>query len=418
MDQFIIEGGRPLRGSVRISGSKNAALPILIATLLTDEPCVIDNVPVRLRDIRTTMRLLESLGKKVMVRGNSVRVGAGGSLKTQAPYDLVKQMRASVLAAGPLLARFGLVRVPMPGGCAIGLRPIDIHLKGFAAMGARRISDHGDIILSAPALKPRRIRLKFPSVGATENLMMAAGAVAGLTIIANAAREPEIADLGRFLNRMGAHVSGAGTPSVKVRGVLRLKGCRHTVISDRIETGTFLLAAAATRGTLSLLGAEAGQVGFLIKKMRAAGAVIAATAGGLKVSMAGRPRPVTVETKPYPGFPTDLQAPWMSWMCLAKGRCRVKETVFENRFLHAGELARMGADIGVRGSRAAILGVEQLHGAPIMASDIRAGAGLLIAGLAARGRTVLQRVYHIDRGYEEVERKLRAAGANIRRVKR
>ncbi|OGR88919.1 MAG: UDP-N-acetylglucosamine 1-carboxyvinyltransferase [Elusimicrobia bacterium RIFCSPHIGHO2_02_FULL_57_9] len=418
MDQFIIEGARPLRGSVRVSGSKNAALPILIATLLTDDPCVIDNVPVLLRDIRTTLRLLESLGKKVELRGNSVRVTSKGSLKTQAPYDLVKQMRASVLAAGPLLARFGLVRVPIPGGCAIGLRPIDIHLQGFADMGARRIADHGDIILSAPALKPRRLRFTFPSVGATENLMMAACAVSGLTVIQNAACEPEIEDLGRFLNRLGAHVSGAGTPVVKIRGTLRLKGCRHCVIPDRIEAGTFLLAAAATRGNLRLLGAEGRHLGALIDKMRSGGALIKAIAGGLQISMTGRPRAVAVDTAPYPGFPTDLQAPWMSWMCSAQGRSRVKETVFENRFLHSAELARMGAQIGVGGNNAIITGVAQLHGAPIMASDIRAGAGLLIAALAAHGRTVLQRVYHIDRGYERVEFKLRRVGARIRRVKR
>ena len=417
MDQFIIDGGRPLRGEVRIGGSKNAALPILIATLLTDEPCTLRNVP-RLRDIRTTLRLLESLGKRVEVEGHRVRVSAYGSLKTQAPYDFVKQMRASVLVAGPLLARFGLVRVPIPGGCAIGLRPIDIHLKGFEAMGARRISDHGDIILSAPRLKPGRLRLKFASVGATENLMMAAAAVPGETVIDNAAREPEIEDLAAFLKSLGARVTGAGSSRIEVRGALSLHGAGHAVIADRIEAGTFLLAAAATQGCLRLIGAQARHLAALIERLRAAGARITEIPGGLSISMTGRPRPVAVETEPYPGFPTDLQAPWMAWMCLARGKSRVKETIFEKRFLHAAELARMGAAIDVRGRSAAIDGVAGLSGAPVMASDIRGGAALLVAGLSAKGVTILQRVYHIDRGYEDVEVKLRGIGARIRRVNR
>ena len=416
MDQFIIEGGRPLKGSVVISGSKNAALPILIATLLTDEPCFIENVPTRLRDLRTTFRLLESLGKKVVIRGTSVTVLANGSLKTQAPYDLVKQMRASVLAAGPLLARFGLVRVPMPGGCAIGLRPIDIHLKAFEALGARRIADHGDIILSAARLKPSRVRFKFPSVGATENLLMAAAALEGVTVIENAAREPEIEDLAAFLVKLGAKIKGAGTPRIEVRGQRTLHGARHTVIADRIEAGTFLLACAMAKGRLKLLGAVPAHLTALVAKMKAAGAHIKATSSGLEIAMAGRPRHVDIETKPHPGFPTDLQAPWMSWMSLARGRRKVSETVFENRFLHVAELARMGAEIGVRGRSATIDGVPTLHGAPIMASDIRAGAALLVAAVAAEGTTRLQRVYHIDRGYEQVEAKLRAVGVRIRRV--
>ena len=416
MDQFIIEGGRPLKGSVVISGSKNAALPILIATLLTDEPCFIENVPTRLRDLRTTFRLLESLGKKVVIRGTSVTVLANGSLKTQAPYDLVKQMRASVLAAGPLLARFGLVRVPMPGGCAIGLRPIDIHLKAFEALGARRIADHGDIILSAARLKPSRVRFKFPSVGATENLLMAAAALEGVTVIENAAREPEIEDLAAFLVKLGAKIKGAGTPRIEVRGQRTLHGARHTVIADRIEAGTFLLACAMAKGRLKLLGAVPAHLTALVAKMKAAGAHIKATSSGLEIAMAGRPRHVDIETKPHPGFPTDLQAPWMSWMSLARGRSKVSETVFENRFLHVAELARMGAEIGVRGRSATIDGVPTLHGAPIMASDIRAGAALLVAAVAAEGTTRLQRVYHIDRGYEQVEAKLRAVGVRIRRV--
>ncbi len=417
MDRFIIDGGRRLNGSVRVSGSKNAALPILISTLLTDEPCRIENVPTRLRDIKTTLRLLESLGKKVTVSGGSVRVVSGGSLKTQAPYDLVKQMRASVLAAGPLLARFGLVRVPIPGGCAIGLRPIDIHLKAFAALGARQVADSGDIILSAPSLlKARRLRLDFPSVGATENAMMAAAATRGTTVIENAAREPAISDLGRFLARLGARVTGLGSSKVSVHGALSLKGCRHEVIADRIEAGTFLIACAAAGGEVSVQGARAEDLGALIAKLRQVGARIIVHSGGVRIEMPRSARAASIKTSPYPGFPTDLQAPWMGLMALARGQSRVRETVFENRFLHAAELGRMGALVRARGNEARVTGVERLHGAWVMASDLRGGAALVIAGLAAQGRTVIQRVYHIDRGYERLELKLRRLGARIRRV--
>ena len=418
MDQFIIDGGRILRGTVRISGSKNAALPILIATLLTDEPCSISNVPTRLRDIRTTVALLESLGKNVVVEGDLVRVSGSKKLKLQAPYDLVKQMRASVLAAGPLLARFGRVRVPIPGGCAIGQRPIDIHLKGFRALGAKQVSEGGDITLKAPRLRPARVKLKFPSVGATENLMMAASVIEGETVIENAAREPEIEDLASFLSAMGAKILGAGSRSITVRGVEILHGAAHAVIADRVEAGTFLLACAAAGGRLRLQGARASDLEALIAPMRKAGVKIKGDAEGIVVSMAGRPRPVDVSTAPYPGFPTDLQAPWLALMCLARGSSRVKETVFENRFLHAAELRRMGAEISVSGRASRIKGIPALHGAPIMASDIRAGAALLVAALAAKGRTDLQRVYHIDRGYERVEDKLRKVGARIKRVSR
>ncbi|MDD5655872.1 MAG: UDP-N-acetylglucosamine 1-carboxyvinyltransferase [Elusimicrobia bacterium] len=417
MDRLVIEGGVALRGEARVSGSKNAALPILIATLLTDEDCILDNVPARLRDIRLTCRLLEALGKRVEAAGTRVVVRSDKPLKTRAPYDLVKQMRASVLVAGPLLARFGWVRVPIPGGCAIGMRPIDIHLKGFADLGARRTLDQGDIILDSP-LRPGSVRFKFPSVGATENLMLAAAALPGLTVIRNAAREPEIEDLAAFLDSMGARVSGAGTPVVKVRGSQRLKGARHRVMADRIEAGTLMLAAAATGGDLMVSGVRPAHVRALTLKMRRAGAVVKESAAGLRVSMRGRPRPVSVATAPYPGFPTDLQAPWMAWMCLARGRSRVLENVFEKRFLHAAELARMGARIALLGRRAEIEGVERLSGAPVMASDLRGGAALLVAALAARGRTELARVYHVDRGYERVESKLRGVGARVRRVGR
>jgi len=416
MDRFVIEGGTPLRGAVQIGGAKNSALPILVATLLTDEPCTVENVPSTLRDLRTTFRLLESLGKKVSVDGSTVRVTSTGSLKTQAPYDIVKQMRASVLAAGPLLARFGLVRVPIPGGCAIGLRPIDIHLKGFEAMGARRIADQGDIIMSAPRLRAAAVKLRFPSVGATQNLMMAAAAVEGRTVIKNAAREPEMEDLGRFLERMGAKVTGAGSSTVAVEGRAKLKGCRHKVIYDRIEAGTYLLACAAARGKIRLLGAEVRHLGAVISALKKAGAKINSGRGFIEISMDRRPKPVPIVTRPYPGFPTDLQAPWMACMALSTGFSKVTETVFENRFLHAAELGRMGAQIAVSGRSAVVAGQERLSGAPIMASDIRAGAALLIAALAAQGRTTLQRVYHIDRGYEFLVEKLSGLGARVERL--
>lgn len=417
MDRFVIEGGTPLNGTIKVSGAKNSALPILIATLLTDEPCVVENVPSTLRDLRTTFRLLESLGKTVEVDGSTVRVSSTGSLKTQAPYDIVKQMRASVLAAGPLLARFGLVRVPIPGGCAIGLRPIDIHLKGFEAMGARRIADQGDIIMSAPRLSASALRLRFPSVGATQNLMMAAAAIPGRTVIKNAAKEPEMGDLGRFLERLGAKVTGAGTATVAVEGRAKLKGCRHKVIPDRIEAGTYLLACAAARGKVKLLGAEAGHLGAVISALRKSGAKVRAGRGYIEISMECRPKPVSIVTRPYPGFPTDLQAPWMALMTLSTGFAKVTETVFENRYLHAAELGRMGAQIAVSGRRAVVAGIERLSGAPIMASDIRAGAALLIAALAAKGRTTIQRVYHIDRGYEFLVDKFSSVGARIERQK-
>ena len=416
MDRFLIDGAHPLRGVLRLSGSKNAALPILLATLLTDEPCVIENVPTRLRDIRFTFRVLEAVGKRVEVSGSHVRVHANKPLKTRAPYELVKQMRASVLVAGPLLARFGWVRVPIPGGCAIGLRPIDIHLQAFEDLGARRTLDQGDIILDSP-LRAGPIRLKFPSVGATENLMMAAAALPGVTTIRNAAREPEIEDLARCLIGMGARVSGAGSATVVVRGCRTLRGVVHSVIPDRIEAGTFMLAAAATQGSLRLLGAQPAHLKAVTAAMRRAGAVVREGAGDILVSMKGRPRPVSLSTAPYPGFPTDLQAPWLAWMCLARGRSRVRETVFENRFLHAAELGRMGGRVAVSADTASVEGVPALSGAPIMASDIRAGAALIVAALAARGRSIIQRVYHIDRGYERVEAKLRSVGARIRRVK-
>lgn len=416
MDRFIIEGGRSLRGSVQVNGSKNAALPILVACLLTDEPCVLENVP-RLRDIRTTFRLLETLGKTVQVQGHRVRVLRGGRPGTRAPYELVKQMRASILVVGPLLARFGHARAALPGGCAIGLRPIDIHLQGFAALGAACRAEEGDVVLEG-ALRPGRVRLRLPSVGATENLMTAAAAVEGETVIENAAREPEIEDLGRFLGLMGAEVEGAGGGRVRVRGRARLRGARHRVMPDRIEAGTFLIVCAAAGGDVFLRDARPRDLAALLSALRKAGARVDAVEGGLRVRAAGRPRPVSICTRPHPGFPTDLQAPWMALMSLARGRCSVREEIFERRFLHAAELARMGARITVSGRQARIEGVAGLLGAPVMASDLRAGAALVAAALAARGKSEVQRVYHIDRGYERLELRLRGLGARVRRAGR
>jgi len=424
MDKFVIDGGRRLRGTLVVNGSKNAALPILVATLLTDEPCLLDNVP-RLRDIRTTVRLLETLGKRVVFRGKTVVVLPGPRSRrprTRAPYDLVKQMRASVLVIGPLLARFGRARTALPGGCAIGLRPVDLHLAGLAALGARERTEGGDVILEGE-LKPGRLRLRLPSVGATENLMMAAAAVPGETVIENAAREPEIADLGRFLTSLGARVVGAGTSRVRVRGARRLHGARHRVMADRIEAGTYLIACAAAGGDVRLIGAEPPHLRTLLESLRRSGAQVrqepadGGLRAGLRIRMKGRPRAVSIRTKPHPGFPTDLQAPWMAYMSLARGKSSIREHIFERRFLHAAELVRMGADISVAGRTAAVNGVPELRGAPVMASDIRAGAALIVAALAAGGESEIHRVYHVDRGYERIERVLRGLGARIRRAK-
>ncbi|MEK9146455.1 MAG: UDP-N-acetylglucosamine 1-carboxyvinyltransferase, partial [Elusimicrobiota bacterium] len=358
----------------------------------------------------------ETMGKRVSRRGKEVRVEGGRRLSRKAPYDLVKQMRASILVLGPLLARFGEARAALPGGCAIGLRPIDIHIKGFEDLGARSKTEQGDAVLEG-SLRPGRAVLRFPSVGATENLMMAAAAVEGETLIENAAREPEIADLGGFLRALGARVSGAGGSRVRVRGARRLHGARYRVCADRIETGTFLLAAAAVGGSVLLKGAEPEHLAALIKSLLRSGASVREERGGLRIRSKGRPRPVSIHTAPHPGFPTDLQAPWMSYMCLARGWSRVREDIFERRYLHAAELRRMGARVVVEDRDAAIEGVGALSGAPVMASDIRAGAALIVAALAACGRTEVQRVYHIDRGYERIEERLRKLGARIRRVR-
>ncbi|HBB67117.1 MAG: UDP-N-acetylglucosamine 1-carboxyvinyltransferase [Elusimicrobia bacterium GWA2_56_46] len=417
MDNFVIQGGGKLAGEIRVSGSKNSALPILAATMLTGEKSEISNVP-DLMDIRSTLSLLNYMGKTCSFGSNNFTVRETSVLKHHAPYELVRKMRASMLVAGPLLARFKKVRFSLPGGCSIGVRPIDIHLEAFKKLGAEVFYEKGDVILTAAKLRPARLRFRFPSVGATENLMMCASLVKGSTVLENCAREPEIADLARALRKMGAFVEGEGTSIIKISGAEELKGLKYEVMPDRIETGTFMLVAAAAGGTLKLSDTDIALVEPLARALKKAGVEIVSGKNTILVnSSGGRPRPVNVATKPHPGFPTDLQAPWMAFMARVDGKCEVHEAIFENRFMHAAELMRMGAEIMVTDRKAVIKGVERLLGAPVMASDIRAGAALIVAAAAAKGETVIRRVYHIDRGYEKIEAKLRRAGLRIERVK-
>jgi UDP-N-acetylglucosamine 1-carboxyvinyltransferase len=414
LDSFDVRGGRRLRGAVRISGSKNAALPCLFATLLTDEECRLENVP-DLQDIRTAVALLRQLGKDVDHRDHRVTVRKGRRLGSVASYDLVRRMRASVVVLGPLLARLGRVRVSLPGGCSIGARPINFHLQALERLGAEIHMAEGYVEARAERLKGAVLRLPFPSVGATENAMMAAALADGRTVIRNAAREPEITDLADFLRAMGARIAGAGSSVVTVVGSERLHGARHRVVADRIEAGTFLVAAAITKGKLWLRDVEPRHLGAVLSALRRAGLKLAVGPDWIKAEWRRPLRPVSVKTAVYPGFPTDMQAQWMALMAVVKGRSRITEAIFENRFLHASELLRMGARIDVRGHTAEVEG-GKLSGCPLMVSDLRAGAALVLAGLVAEGRTRVLRVYHLDRGYERMERKLRALGARIRRV--
>jgi len=416
MDKIVINGGRKLSGTVEINGSKNAALAILAATLLTDDKCVIGNVPF-LRDIDTMVALLEFLGKSVRRKNRVLEITHSARLKSRAPYGLVKKMRASVLVMGPLLARLGHVEVSLPGGCAIGDRPVNLHIDGFKKMGAVETVKDGYINMEAGVLHGAGIGLSFPSVGATENLMLGACGLRGRTIIKNAAREPEIEDLAKFLNSMGAKVIGAGTKAIEINGTDKLHGAKHEVISDRIEAGTYMIAAAITRGDIVVNNAEVSYLKPLIAKLKAAGVSVTAAGKCLHVKADKTLVPCGIRTSPFPGFPTDMQAQWMAFMCTVKGSSQVTENVFENRFLHVAELWRMGANIKVKGNRAVVYGVKKLYGAPVMASDLRASAALVLAGLAAEGKTEISRVYHIDRGYERIERRLRKLGAAIRRVK-
>ncbi len=414
MDKLIIEGGRPLRGDVRVSGAKNAALPILCAALLTREPLVLDNVP-QLRDIDTALALLRRMGVMAERDGQRVTLQAADVSSLEAPYDLVKTMRASILVLGPMVARFGEARVSLPGGCAIGQRPVDQHIKGLQAMGAEIHIDHGYVVARAGRLRGARIATDMVTVTGTENLMMAAVLADGQTIIENAAREPEVVDLARLLQAMGARIDGIGTDRLVIDGVESLHGAHHRVMPDRIEAGTFLCAAAATRGRIRLIDADPASMGATLDKLSEAGAAIDVDGDTITLAMAQRPRAVSLRTAPYPGFATDMQAQFMALNCVADGTGVITETIFENRFMHVLELQRLGADITVEGHTAVVKGIERLSGATVMATDLRASAGLVIAGLVADGTTTVDRIYHLDRGYDGMETKLAAVGANVRR---
>jgi UDP-N-acetylglucosamine 1-carboxyvinyltransferase len=416
MDKLAIQGGIPLRGEVRVSGAKNAALPLMCAALLSESPLRLGNVP-RLRDVSTMLQLLAQMGVAAERDGDAVLLDARRLERPLAPYELVKTMRASILVLGPLVARRGAAQVSLPGGCAIGLRPVDQHLKGLAALGAEVDVEQGYITARAKRLKGTRHAMDLVTVTGTENLMMAATLAEGRTVLENAAREPEVVDLADCLNAMGARVSGAGTDVITIDGVERLGGASHRIMPDRIETGTFLAAAAATRGAITLRDAEAGLLGAVIEKLREAGAQVDVGDRTIRLEMPGRPHSVNVETAPYPGFPTDMQAQLMALDAVADGTAVITETIFENRFMHALELARLGADIETSDHAATVRGVERLQGATVMATDLRASASLVIGGLVAAGETVVDRIYHLDRGYESIETKLAALGARIRRSK-
>jgi UDP-N-acetylglucosamine 1-carboxyvinyltransferase len=421
VDRIIVEGGCRLAGEVTVSGSKNAALPILISSLLTSDSCVYQGIP-QLMDITTTLKLLAGLGVEV---DNDAWARSAGDLALQADrvtnfeasYDLVKTMRASFLVLGPLLARFGRAHVSTPGGCAIGMRPVNLHLKGLAEMGATIEQIHGYIEAKAKKLHGAKIYLDLPSVGATENLMMAASLAEGTTIIENAAKEPEVEDLAAVLNKMGARVEGAGSDIICIEGVMSLRGVTHRVIPDRIEAASFVIAGALTGGDILVTGARAAHLDAFFIKLKEAGVELVATDRSVRVNGNGKIKNVDVTTLPYPGFPTDLQAQMMVLMSVADGVSVITETIFENRFMHALELDRMGADIRLEGNRAVVRGVKKLSGAPVMATDLRASVSLILAGLVASGTTEVSRVYHLDRGYEHIEQKLSKLGAAIERVK-
>jgi len=416
MDKLVLEGPSRLEGEVDAGGAKNAALPLLFACLLTDEPCHLTNVP-DVADIRTTVNLLESLGATIQRPAPGELVVQCGAIEGfEAPYELVRRMRASFLTLGPLLARFGSAHVSRPGGCAIGSRPVDIHLEGMRRLGAKVELWGGYADAKAKRLRGGHVIFTMPSVGATENVMMAAALADGTTRIENAAREPEIVDLADALVKMGARIRGAGSSVIEIDGVKKLGGMTHAVIPDRIVAGTFLIGAAMTGGDVYVRGARADHLESLIELLMQAGCKIDIDALGVRARMTQRPKPVSVVTAPFPGFPTDLQAQWTALLCLADGSSGVQERIFENRFMHVGELVRMGADLHVLpGGHAVIRGVERLSGAPVMATDLRASVCLVLAGAAAEGRTEVLRIYHLDRGYEHIDAKLAALGANVKR---
>jgi UDP-N-acetylglucosamine 1-carboxyvinyltransferase len=425
MDKLLIRGGPQLHGEVLISGAKNAALPEMCATLLTDEPVRLSNVP-RLHDVATMRKLLGNMGVKTETHGErgGMSFHAADPITPEAPYELVKTMRASVLALGPLLARFGHAKVSLPGGCAIGSRPVDQHIKGLQAMGALIDVEHGYMLAKLPAgrtrLKGARITTDMVTVTGTENFLMAAALAEGETVLENAAQEPEIPDLAEMLIKMGARIEGHGTSKIRIQGVERLRGCTHAVVADRIEAGTFLCAVAATGGDVVLRHARADHLDAVIDKLREAGATVepGKDAGGdfIRIRSSGRLKAQSFRTTEYPGFPTDMQAQFMALNCISSGASKVTETIFENRFMHVNELVRLGAHIQIDGKVAVIEGVEKLSGATVMATDLRASASLVIAGLVADGETLVDRIYHLDRGYDQMEAKLRGIGADIERV--
>jgi UDP-N-acetylglucosamine 1-carboxyvinyltransferase len=415
VDKLAIEGGVALRGEVRVSGAKNAALPILCASLLTAEPLVLTGVP-ELNDVRTMRSLLAQMGVRAEVDANALTMSAARVDWPLAPYEMVKTMRASILALGPLLARCGEARVSLPGGCAIGLRPVDQHIKGLQAMGVEIDLDHGYIDAKASRLRGARFIFDLVTVTGTENLIMAAVLADGTTVLENVAREPEVVDLAQCLNAMGARVAGAGSDRIVIEGVARLHGARHAIMPDRIETGTFLAAAAATGGHVALRATRPDTLDAVLEKLVEAGASIQVDADVIRVARNGPLAALTLRTAPYPGFPTDMQAQLMALMTVARGTTVITETIFENRMMHVQELKRLGADIEVEGNTAIVKGVEKLTGANVMATDLRASACLVIAGLIAEGETCIDRIYHLDRGYERIEHKLSVLGARIRRV--
>ncbi|MBJ6724858.1 UDP-N-acetylglucosamine 1-carboxyvinyltransferase [Geomesophilobacter sediminis] len=416
MDKLIINGGKKLSGDVSISGSKNAALPIFISTILAPGCHEISNVPF-LRDINTTIKVLEQLGASVEGRGNLVKIDTTNLNSYEATYDLVRTMRASVLVLGPLLARFGQARVSLPGGCAIGARPINLHLKGLAALGAEITLEHGYVEAKAKKLKGARINFDISTVGGTEQLLMAAALAEGDTILENAAREPEIVDLAEMLIKMGAKIDGAGTDTIRITGVDSLTPAKHSVMPDRIEAGTFMVAAAITGGDVRIHNMRLDHLDALAFKLQDAGVQITNKDNVVRVKGPAKVRSVNIKTRPYPGFPTDMQAQFMALMCLADGASVISENIFENRFMHVSELLRFGADIVVEGNTATVKGVKKLSGAPVMATDLRASASLILAALAADSTSEITRIYHLDRGYEFIEKKLAGLGADVQRVK-
>jgi UDP-N-acetylglucosamine 1-carboxyvinyltransferase len=415
MDKIVISGGKRLQGDVKVSGAKNAALPILASVILGGGECTVTNVP-RVVDVVTMGKLLGMLGASMNTEGSRVTMKMDALRSSEAPYDLVRTMRASVVVLGPLLARWGEATVSLPGGCAIGSRPVNLHLAGLEKMGATVTVEHGYIKARAPRLKGARICLDFPTVTGTENLMMAACLADGTTVIENAAKEPEIVDLAAFLARRGARIAGAGTDLITIEGVKELRGADHEVIPDRIEAGTYLAAGAITGGDVCVQACRPQHLEAVTAKLREMGAEISEAKESVRIKTAGRLKSVDIKTYPYPGFATDMQAQVMAAMCVADGTSVINETVFESRFIHVPELRRMGAEIKVDGSHAVVTGRKKLSGAPVMASDLRASAGLIVAGLAAEGETEIARVYHLDRGYERIEEKLNGLGAAIRRM--